>query len=111
MTFADTDGDGIADAWEFTLSENLTTATASSDFDQDGASDKNESISSTAPNDANVHFKIISCTYDGGYTEATVVFTTNPTRLYRLETSDALGVSPDPLRAHHLPAGRGHLDD
>ena len=32
---------------------------------------------------------------DGGYTSATVVFTSKPTRLYRLETSNALGATPD----------------
>ena len=95
MTLIDTDGDCIADAWEFTFFGNLTTATATSDFDKDGASDKNEYISGTTPHDATEYFKIISSTYNGSYTEATVVFTTKESRLYRLETSDALGISPD----------------
>lgn len=95
MTFTDTDTDGIADAWEMTFFNNLTTATASTDFDKDGSTDKNEYLSGTAPNDGNDYFKIISSTYSGGFTQATVDFTTKPTRLYRLETSNALGVSPD----------------
>ena len=95
MTFTDTDGDGIADAWEFTFFGNLTTATATTDFDKDGATDKSEYISGTTPNDGNDYFKIISSTYSGGFTQATVVFTTKATRLYQLETSNDLGVSPD----------------
>lgn len=95
MTFTDTDSDGIADAWELTHFGNLTTATAATDFDNDGATDKNEYRSGTAPNDVNEYFKIVSSTYNGGFTQATVVFTTKATRLYRLETSNALGVSPD----------------
>lgn len=95
MTFTDTDGDGIADAWELTYFSNLTTATITSDFDKDGATDKNEYLSGTTPNDINDYFKIVSSTYTGGYTQAAVVFTTKATRLYRLETSNALGAAPD----------------
>ena len=95
MTFTDTDGDDIADAWEMLFFSSLGTATATSDFDGDGATDQNEYISGTWPDDLNDYFKIISTTYNTGFTQATVVFTTDATRLYRLETSDALGVSPD----------------
>lgn len=95
MTSTDTDGDGIADAWEQSIFGNLITATATSDFDKDGATDKNEYISGTTPNDNADYFKVISSTYNGGFTQATVVFTTDATRLYRLETSDELGVTPD----------------
>ena len=38
----DTDGDGITDDWETTHFGNLTTATATSDFDKDGYIDKQE---------------------------------------------------------------------
>ena len=95
MTFTDTDGDGMADAWELIYFGNLTTATATSDFDHDGATDQIEYLSGTTPNDINDYFRIISSTYNGGYTLATVVFTTKATRLYRLETSNALGATPD----------------
>ena len=37
-----------------------------SDFDKDGATDKNEYLAGTAPNDSNDYFKIISSTYNGG---------------------------------------------
>jgi hypothetical protein len=40
----DSDSDGIADDWEMTYFGNLTTATATSDFDKDGYTDKQEYI-------------------------------------------------------------------
>jgi len=95
MAITDTDGDGIADAWERTYFTNLTTATAASDSDGDGVSDKNEYTSGTKPTDLDDYFKIVSTAYNGSMTQATVVFTTDPTRVYRLETSDALGLAPD----------------
>src|SRR2546427_1766054 len=44
---ADTDGDGIADAWEVTYTNTLTAFTATSDTDHDGVSDKNEYFADT----------------------------------------------------------------
>lgn len=38
-TFVDTDHDGIADDWEMTFWEDLTTASGTTDFDGDGYSD------------------------------------------------------------------------
>lgn len=90
MGITDTDGDGIADAWEMTHFSNLTTATLTSDADGDGMTDKNEYIASTDPEDGADYLRIVSHTYDGRMTQATVVFTTDATRLYRLETSDDL---------------------
>lgn len=95
MQSTDSDADGVADAWERTFFGNLTTATATSDSDGDGATDKDEYLAGTAPGDRSDYFKIITSTYNGSLTQATVVFTTDVTRLYRLETSDSLGVTPD----------------
>jgi hypothetical protein len=96
MQSTDTDGDGIADAWERAyFLGSLATATLISDSDGDGVTDKNEYLAGTAPNDNSDYFKIVSSTYNAGFTQAAVVFTTDVTRLYRLETSNALGVSPD----------------
>ncbi len=46
---ADTDGDGIPDAWEFRYFGNLTTASATSDYDLDGLSDYGEYLAGTNP--------------------------------------------------------------
>lgn len=51
-TVSDSDGDGIADEWELNSFGNLTTATASSDYDHDGQSDYAEYISGTDPKNA-----------------------------------------------------------
>jgi len=48
---ADTDGDGIADAWELTHTNNLSGFSAASDSDGDGVSDKNEYLADTNPKD------------------------------------------------------------
>ena len=55
---ADTDGDGIADAWERTWFGNLTTANASSDYDHDGMTDLQECLAGTSPNDTNDYLRI-----------------------------------------------------
>ncbi|MFO0795549.1 MAG: LamG-like jellyroll fold domain-containing protein [Candidatus Brocadiaceae bacterium] len=45
----DTDGDGIADAWEMAKFGDLVTADATSDYDDDGILDKDEYIYDTSP--------------------------------------------------------------
>ncbi|MEI7937008.1 MAG: choice-of-anchor Q domain-containing protein [Verrucomicrobiota bacterium] len=50
---ADTDNDGIPDAWEIAWFGNLTTANATSDFDGDGLPDYCEYLSGTNPRDSN----------------------------------------------------------
>ena len=46
---ADSDGDGIADNWETAQFGNLTTANATSDYDGDGSSDKDEFLYDSNP--------------------------------------------------------------
>ena len=46
---ADADGDGLPDEWETFYFGNLTTATATSDFDGDGSSDLAEYLAGTSP--------------------------------------------------------------
>jgi hypothetical protein len=47
----DTDGDGIADGWELSEFGNLTTANATSDYDKDGMTDRQEYWAATNPQD------------------------------------------------------------
>ena len=86
----DTDADGIADTWEQLNFGNLTTATAISDQDGDGASDIAEYNAGTLPNDPDSLLRIVSHSYAAGYTQASIGFTTVPTRNYRLEYGTAL---------------------
>lgn len=67
---ADTDGDGIADAWEMARFGGLNVASASSDFDHDGTSDAAEALADTNPKDAASRFaiKAINRSATGGLT-------------------------------------------
>lgn len=94
MSFVDSDGDGIADQWEMAHFGNLTAANASTDADNDGVGDASEYAAGTDPNDASSYLKIVSQAYNGGMTEVTLEFTTTPTRLYRIEYDDDLGIAP-----------------
>lgn len=88
---ADTDGDGLADAWELSQFGNLTTANATSDYDGDGASDQNEYLAGTNPKDANDKLVITSATFAAGGTNVDLTWQSQPTRFYHLEK--ALGLS------------------
>lgn len=90
MRVTDSDSDGIDDAWERSHFPDLTTATAASDTDKDGVSDLAEYRAGTEPDDATDYLKVASTTFSGGNTQATVTFTSDPSRLYRIETCDDL---------------------
>jgi len=102
----DTDGDGIADAWEKLHFGNLTTATASTDSDGDGASDLSEYNAGTLPKDPGSRLRIVSHTYAAGFTLANISFTSVATRNYRLEyDQDLLGVWTNSALGTFPPVG------
>jgi hypothetical protein len=89
----DSDGDGIADAWELTWFGNLTTANASSDFDHDGMTDKQEYLAGTNPLDANDNLRITHI--ERGVpphspTYVIVQWTSEPTRFYTVQRRTTL---------------------
>ena len=94
MAITDTDGDGMADAWEREHFGGLRVANATTDYDRDGARDASEYASSTDPKNPADYMRIVSHTYDEfrGMTSCTVTFTTTPGRMYRLQTSNDLAV-------------------
>ncbi len=91
----DTDGDGMADAWERQKFGNLTVAGVGTDRDKDGQSDAAEYAADTNPNDIRDYLRILSQSYHAGSTQVTLLFgTTRPTRQYRLQTSTTMqGIS------------------
>lgn len=93
LSFSDKDTDGIADAWELQWFGNLTSADATTDFDQDGATDAEEFIAGTRPNNPSNSFKILGHSYDAAMTQATLSFGfTSTSRLYRIDYSDDLSL-------------------
>jgi hypothetical protein len=87
---ADTDGDGIPDAWELQQFGNLTTANGTSDYDGDGVSDKNEYLAGTNPKDANDYLRITSESFASGGSSATLTWSSVPTRVYYIQKTLAL---------------------
>ncbi|MBX7208799.1 MAG: hypothetical protein K1X78_10835 [Verrucomicrobiaceae bacterium] len=90
IKYVDTDNDGIADAWEIENFGNLAAASATSDADGDGVSDKNEFIAFTDPFDAESKLRIVSLSENAALHRTTLEFTTSPVRMYRIETTTDL---------------------
>ena len=107
----DSDGDGIADAFELTYFGNLTTATATSDFDGDGVSDRDEYLEGTNPKDPGDRLRIVSVAKTSSASQDTtsLLFTSTPTRLYNVQTTTNLldpgSWGPSPLGTFLPDAG------
>ena len=88
---ADTDGDGIADAWERTNFGNLTTANATNDFDGDGFSDRAEYLADTSPGNANDLLRITAFTQVLGTFGANdnIRWSSKLTRHYRVQKQNS----------------------
>ena len=99
MHVADSDNDGIADAFERRFASNLKAMTAISDSDQDGVSDRGEYLALTNPLVATSSLRIEGLTRDPAGQTAEVTWSGSPERLYRvLATTDFATwtpVSPD----------------
>ena len=114
----DSDNDGIGDAWEMERFGNLTAANATTNADNDPASDLDEYRAATLPNHPGDWLQLVSQTLAPTGTTITLRFTTSATRLYRIESSTDLKVwttvSPSPFtpdaggvteKAVTIPAG------
>ena len=89
-TGADTDGDGIADAWERQKFGNLTTANTSSNSDGDPATDLQEYLADTNPTDATSYLRITAfSTASNGSTNA-LTWTSVLTRRYHVHEAVSL---------------------
>jgi hypothetical protein len=94
MAIADTDSDGISDAFEMAYAGNLTTLDKNHDQDSDGFSDMDEYHSMTNPFDPVNFFKVTKieqASVDGSATKLT--WTSAPNRRYVVEHSSDLGAT------------------
>jgi hypothetical protein len=84
---ADTDGDGIADAWERAWFGNLTSANATSDSDHDGMTDQQEYLAGTNPLDENDNLLItfFQRGFGGDPNRIDLMWTSQPMRFYRVQ--------------------------
>ncbi|NCD34802.1 MAG: hypothetical protein EOL87_15470 [Spartobacteria bacterium] len=86
---ADTDHDGIPDAWEYKTAGNLTALSGDGhDADGDFASDVNEYHGNTDPLSAASVLKFVSVEEDS--TDIDITWNVEPERLYYVEYTDAL---------------------
>src|SRR5205085_2519569 len=93
----DTDGDGIADAFEYQYFGNLTTANATSDADHDGISDKDEYLDGSSPVIPTDRLQITAFGTNSGGTSSLISWTSTAARLYVIETK------PTPIAANWDP--------
>ena len=89
---ADSDGDGIPDAWEIQHAGNLTTLTHNGDADNDGVTDYQEYLADTDPLSAASSLRITakSFTKVTGTEDDFITWTSQPTRNYDLQYSTTL---------------------
>jgi hypothetical protein len=83
----DSDGDGLADAWELQYTNGLPPLTGGADSDGDGVSNASEYLADTNPLDASSTLRITtySVLSPGFADDDTVSWTSRPTRVYRIQ--------------------------
>jgi hypothetical protein len=80
----DSDGDGIADAFEFLWTGGLATMNATSDLDGDGFTDRQEYLAGTNPVDPGDYLRVTSFSVNSSPANPVVEWTSRPTRFYHL---------------------------
>lgn len=83
---ADTDGDGLADAYELENFSDLTTAAGDTDSDGDGQSDLAEALAGTSPTLPDDRLAIVAFAVNADGSESTLTWTSKSARLYAIET-------------------------
>lgn len=93
MPGADTDLDGIADAWELTYTNALAAFTPSSDSDGDGVSDKNEYLADSNPKDPSDYLVITSISAISGGTTNSLTWNSSSSRCYHVQMRPDLNIA------------------
>jgi len=93
---ADSDGDGITDAWELSYTNSLVALTASSDTDDDGVSDRDEHGADTNPLDPNDLLRITdyNVVFPGGSDTDSLTWSSKATRCYVVKSATGLEAIP-----------------
>ena len=87
----DHDRDGIPDNWELSHAGNVTLLNADGDNDGDGVSDAGEYLADTDPFDPNSLLRITRHEVSRAESSATLTWTSQPSRLYRIQRHGAFG--------------------
>ncbi len=111
---ADSDNDGLPDAWEYQQVGNLTDLAAGKDFDEDGSPDQMEYLAGTDPADASDRLRILSYVTDGEMN--TLSWSSRPGRLYQIQNNKYLEEPeewtdrlPEPLPPDAKPTRTGKV--
>lgn len=110
---ADSDSDGIPDAWELGYTNTLGAFSASTDSDGDGVPDSDEYLAGTSPTDPADYLRITDITRGIPHdTYVTLQWTSVPTRFYSVEQTPALGAGfMDYATLPFLGASNAGFDD
>jgi hypothetical protein len=90
----DTDGDGIPDMWELQFAANLGILNGAGDNDGDGATNAEEFQADTNPLDAGSRLRVTTITKPNVLAPVTLVWSSVPTRQYRIRTSPDVAAPP-----------------
>jgi hypothetical protein len=87
---ADTDGDGLPDAWELEHFGDLVTADGTSDYDGDGATDLQEYLAGTDPRQAGSNLHVTSFARGAAGASLNLSWQSRPDRQYRIMSCTGL---------------------